>query len=68
MLTDPLFAATTALSLERRRITAEITGYPRAISGCGAQFNCLLDIRRRLERALAELEKPEPVPTSRQPL
>jgi hypothetical protein len=64
---DPLFAARTALNLERRHITAEIAGYPRPVSGCDAQFNYLLDIRRRLERALAELEKPEPVPTSRQP-
>lgn len=65
---EPIEAARAALSIERRRVAREIAEYPTPISGCDAQFNHLLDIRRRLERASAELDTPEPIPTSRQPL
>ena len=64
---EPIEVARATLTFERRRVVKEILDYPRPISGCDAQFNHLLDIRRRLERATAELNLPEPIPTSRWP-
>ena len=65
---DPFIAARTALDAERRRLAREISVYPTPISGCDAQFNHLIDLRAHMGRALAELDCPEPIPTSRQPL
>ena len=67
-MTDPIETARAALGTERRRVAGDTATYPGPIAGCDAQFNYLLDIRRRFERALAELDRPEPVPTRRQPL
>ncbi len=55
------------LEAELQRIKDEIADYPGPIAGCDAQFNHLLDCRRRLERARAELGQAEFVPTPRQP-
>jgi hypothetical protein len=65
---DPLAAARDAVRAEKRRVAAEISSYLGPIAGCDEQFNYLLDTRRRLECALAELDRPEPIPTPRQPL
>jgi hypothetical protein len=65
---DPLAAAREALHAEKRRVAAEISAYPGPIAGCDEQFNHLLDMRRRLERALIELGRPEMIPTPRRPL
>jgi hypothetical protein len=59
--------ARTALADARREIVAEIAGYPRPISGCDAQFNRLLEMRRQIGLALDALDAPVWVPTSRQP-
>ena len=64
---DVLHTARTALLDAKRHVRAEIGRYPGPISGCDAQFNHLLDSRRRLERALAEIDRPEWIPTSRNP-
>ena len=64
---DALQAARSALLDARAHVQGEIAGYPVPISGCDAQFNHLLDSRRRLERALAQLDRPEWIPTSRMP-
>jgi hypothetical protein len=64
----PLSAARDAIRTQKRRVAAEISGYRGPIAGCDEQFNHLLDTRRRLERALIELDRPEPIPTPRQPL
>ncbi len=66
-LTSPLETARTALSDAHNLIAMAISDYPGPISGCDAQFNHLLDTRRRLERARAELDRPEFIPTPRQP-
>jgi hypothetical protein len=65
---DPLVAAREAIQAEMRRVAAEISGYRGPIAGCDEQFNHLLDTRRRLERALLELDRPERIPTPRRPL
>jgi hypothetical protein len=65
---EPLAAGRDAIQAERRRVVREISAYPGPIAGCDEQFNHLLDIRARLERALAELDRPEPIPTTRRPL
>lgn len=64
---SPLEAAGAALAQALARINDEIASYPGPIAGCDAQFNHLLDCRRRLQRALAELATPEFVPTPRHP-
>ena len=64
---DALQAARAALVDAKRHVREEISAYPGPISGCDAQFNHLLDSRRRLERAIAEIGRPERIPTSRQP-
>lgn len=56
-----------ALDDARREIAGQIASYPTPISGCDAQFNFLLDCRRRLERARKELMRPEFIPTPRNP-
>ena len=43
---------------ELRRITEEISAYPRPIAGCDAQFNHLLERRAELEARLREEEAP----------
>jgi len=65
---DALATAREAIRAECRRVAGEISAYPGPIAGCDEQFNHLLDIRGRLERALAELDRPEPIPTPRRPL
>jgi hypothetical protein len=45
------------LETERRRIYDEIRNYPPPIPACDAQFNHLLDERRRISQELAELER-----------
>jgi hypothetical protein len=67
MIPTPIDRATEALRACLSEVRDEITGYPGPIAGCDAQFNALLDSRRRLERALAELSQPEFIPTPRQP-
>ena len=64
---SPLDRAAQALADAQHEIAATISSYPTPISGCDAQFNHLLDCRRRLERARCELQQPEFVPTSRNP-
>jgi hypothetical protein len=64
---SPLDRAAEALTDAQREIASSISSYPTPISGCDAQFNHLLDCRRRLERARRELAQPEFVPTSRNP-
>ena len=59
--------ARAALAAALRDTKEEISRYPGPISGCDAQFNHLLDCRRRLERSLAALSRPEFIPTPRQP-
>ncbi|MGF1475246.1 MAG: hypothetical protein ACFB6S_06745 [Geminicoccaceae bacterium] len=49
--------ATAALAAARRCLADEINGYPPPIAGCDAQFNHLLEQRRRVRAALAELTK-----------
>jgi len=63
----PIEKAQDAILAAQREIALAITSYPAPISGCDAQFNHLLDCRRRLERARIELGRPEFVPTPRQP-
>jgi hypothetical protein len=65
---DPLTTVREAIRAERRRVAGEISAYPGPIAGCDEQFNHLLDMRGRLERALAELDRPESIPTPRRPL
>lgn len=43
-----------ALIAELAAVKAEITGYPRPIAGCDAQFNHLLARREKLLSALAD--------------
>ncbi len=57
-ITDPIELADTALHAALRQINEEISTYPGPIAGCDAQFNYLLDCRRRLERARSELAAP----------
>jgi hypothetical protein len=59
--------AQAAIVAALRKTNDEISHYPGPISGCDAQFNYLLDCRRRLERAMAALSRPEFIPTPRQP-
>ena len=64
---SPVARAQSAIADALRDINSEITRYPGPIAGCDAQFNHLLDCRRRLERAGAELARPQFIPTPRQP-
>lgn len=64
---ESIDSVSAALTAERRTVAQLISAYPRPISGCDAQFNHLLDMRRRLERGEAERSVPEPIPTSRTP-
>lgn len=64
---DPLSLAREALRLARSNVLAEIGSYPRPIAGCDAQFNHLLDLRRRLGLALAALDREHVIPTPRSP-
>jgi hypothetical protein len=64
---DPLTLARDALRLARQNVLAEIGSYPRPVAGCDAQFNYLLDLRWRLDRALAALEEEVVIPTPRSP-
>jgi hypothetical protein len=64
---DPLSLAREALRLAQSTVLAQIGGYPRPIAGCDAQFNHLLDLRRRLGLALAALEQEHVIPTPRSP-
>ena len=45
------------LETERHRIHDEIRHYPPPIPACDAQFNHLLEERRRISQELAELEE-----------
>ncbi len=45
------------LEQERHRIYHEIRNYPPPIPACDAQFNHLLEQRRRISQELAELEQ-----------
>ncbi|MEL6264682.1 MAG: hypothetical protein AAFR52_03390 [Pseudomonadota bacterium] len=63
---DSLADARDALDEARRRITAEISGYPGPVAGCDAQYNRLLEDRRRITAALTMLETQFFVPTPRQ--
>lgn len=45
------------LEEEKRRIYDEIRNYPPPIPACDAQFNHLLEERRKISRELAELEQ-----------
>jgi chorismate mutase len=45
------------LERERHRIYGEIRNYPPPIPACDAQFNHLLEERRRISQELAELEQ-----------
>ena len=47
------------LEAERKRIAAQIAGYPPPIPACDAQFNHLLDRRERIQEALARLGRLE---------
>jgi hypothetical protein len=64
---DLLQPARDAIMAARRDASREIAGCPRPNSGCDAQFNHLPDLRARFDRALAEPERPERIPTSRNP-
>jgi hypothetical protein len=64
---DPLTLARDALRMAQRNVLAEIGSYPRPVAGCDAQFNHLLDIRGRIGRALAALDKEIAIPTPRSP-
>lgn len=64
---SPIARADNAIKDSLRDVATEISRYPGPIAGCDAQFNHLLDCRRRLERARIELRSPEFIPTSRQP-
>lgn len=45
------------LEEERHRIYREIRNYPPPIPACDAQFNHLLEQRKRISQELAELER-----------
>lgn len=45
------------LEEEKRRIYDEIRNYPPPIPACDAQFNHLLEERRKISRELTELEQ-----------
>jgi hypothetical protein len=64
---DPLGQARLALRVAQSNVLAEIGNYPRPVAGCDAQFNHLLDLRRRLALALAALEQEHVIPTPRSP-
>ncbi len=64
---DKLALARESLEAARRDVTAEISAYPRPISGCDAQFNHLLAERKRIAWALKALTEDIVMPTSRAP-
>ena len=45
------------LEARRAALNEEIAAYPAPITGCDAQFNHLLDERRRINAELARLEE-----------
>jgi hypothetical protein len=60
-------AARLSLRAARDALDVEISGYPRPISGCDAQYNHLLAERRRVHEALAALAADIHIPTPRAP-
>ncbi len=70
-MTDPftsnLTTAETALRDARAGLSAEISQYPTPISGCDAQFNHLLALRRKVDAALDALDRDVLIPTPRSP-
>ncbi len=57
MSTDPHWSdLRLRLQALMREVSEEIGTYPRPIAACDAQFNHLLDLRRRLPEELARLE------------
>ncbi len=63
--TDLRSAAELALVAARHALNAEISSYPKPISGCDAQFNHLLAERYRLNDALGALSADVPIITPR---
>lgn len=64
---SPTARARAALAEAAIDLDAEIHAYPTPISGCDAQYNHLLAERRRVRRALAELDAAIHIPTPRSP-
>ncbi|KMK68822.1 hypothetical protein [Puniceibacterium sp. IMCC21224] len=62
---SPISQAEAAITAALRQIHTKIAEYPGPIAGCDAQFNHLLESRRRLERARTELGCSGFVPPSR---
>ncbi|SHH29895.1 hypothetical protein [Marivita hallyeonensis] len=59
--------ARASLRSARQILIEEIRAYPTPISGCDAQFNHLLALRRRVSDALDALDAEVFVPTPRTP-
>lgn len=62
-----LAAARRHLIEARAALDAELRAYPTPVAGCDAQYNHLLAERRRVQAALAALERPVHIPTPRTP-
>jgi hypothetical protein len=65
--TSPTARARAVLAEAAAELDAEIRAYPTPVSGCDAQYNHLLAERRRVRRALAELDAAVHIPTPRAP-
>lgn len=63
----PLDMAGAAIAAALAQINHDIAACPGPVAGSDTQFNHLLDCRRRLEPARAELDRAAFVPTPRQP-
>ncbi len=59
--------AAAELEMAHQLIQDEIVSYPTPISGCDAQFNHLLGLRRSINDALRDLQAPAFIPTPRMP-
>ena len=64
---DAIIVAKSELMLARSAINAEISEYPKPISGCDAQFNHLIAERQKVLEALRVLDDAVFVPTPRTP-
>lgn len=64
---DCLRRAAAELEEAHQLIQDEIVNYPTPISGCDAQFNHLLGLRRSINDALRGLQVPAFIPTPRMP-
>ncbi|MCK0167101.1 hypothetical protein MWU52_06020 [Jannaschia sp. S6380] len=65
-VSDVLHRVRAELRQARTLLRQEIAAYPTPIAGCDVQFNHLLADRRRIDGALAALDRAVFIPTPRQ--